>query len=91
MSDFIPKQYKKEPITIRIDFGKLERIDKLASIYNLSRSEFINQCITMQLTIYPMSKNKMPRNNIFRHLVFLYGLSSVLIYNYRKTPLNTNI
>lgn len=53
MSDFIPKQYKKEPITIRIDFGKLERIDKLASIYNLSRSEFINQCINYALDHMP--------------------------------------
>lgn len=49
MSDFIPKQYKKDPITIRIDFEKLEKIDKLASEYNLSRSEFINQCINYAL------------------------------------------
>ena len=45
MSNFIPKQYKKDPITIRIDFEKLETIDSLAASYNLSRSEFINQCI----------------------------------------------
>lgn len=38
MSDFIPKQYKKEPITIRIDLEKLNKIDKLAASYNLSRS-----------------------------------------------------
>lgn len=43
--DFIPKQYKKDPITIRIEFEKLERIDGLSAKYNLSRSEFINQCI----------------------------------------------
>lgn len=49
MSDFIPKQYKKDLITIRIDFEKLEKIDKLASEYNLSRSEFINQCINYAL------------------------------------------
>ncbi len=53
MSDFIPKQYKKDPITIRIDFEKLERIDKLASRYNLSRSEFINQCINYALAHMP--------------------------------------
>lgn len=58
MSDFIPKQYKKEPITIRIDFGKLERIDKLASIYNLSRSEFINQCINYALDHIPDTKKQ---------------------------------
>lgn len=25
MADFIPKQYKKDPITIRIDFEKLKK------------------------------------------------------------------
>ena len=52
MSDFIPKQYKKEPITIRINFDKLETVDKLAANYNLSRSEFINQCIDYVLKKY---------------------------------------
>ena len=45
MSKFIPKQYKKEPITLRIDIEKLKEIDRLASQYDLSRSAFINQCI----------------------------------------------
>ena len=45
MSEFIPKQYKKEPIMIRISFDKLEFIDKLAFKHDLSRSAFINQCI----------------------------------------------
>ena len=53
MADFIPKQYKKDPITIRIDFEKLEKIDKLASEYHLSRSEFINQCISYALDHIP--------------------------------------
>lgn len=53
MSNFVPKQYKKEPITIRIDFEKLEKIDKLASKYNLSRSEFINQCINYAIDHIP--------------------------------------
>lgn len=53
MSNFVPKQYKKDPITIRIDFEKLEKIDKLASKYNLSRSEFINQCINYALDHMP--------------------------------------
>jgi metal-responsive CopG/Arc/MetJ family transcriptional regulator len=56
VSDFIPKQYKKDPITIRIDFKKLDKIDKLAAQYNLSRSEFINQCIDYALE--NMSKTK---------------------------------
>ncbi len=45
MKNFIPKQYKKEPITLRVDLTKLQLIDKLAEEYNLSRSAFINQCI----------------------------------------------
>lgn len=53
MSGFVPKPYKKDPITIRIDLEKLERIDALASEYNLSRSEFINQCIDYALEHMP--------------------------------------
>ena len=49
MAAFIPKQYKKDPITIRIDSKKLEQIDRAASAYNMSRSEFINQCIDYAL------------------------------------------
>ncbi len=49
MSDFVPKPYKKDPITIRIDVEKLERIDKLARKYNLSKPKFINQCIDYAL------------------------------------------
>jgi len=45
MSNFIPKQYKKEPITVRVEYEKLEIIDSLADNFNISRSEFINQCI----------------------------------------------
>ena len=45
MSKFIPKQYKKEPITLRIDIEKLKEIDRLAAQNDLSRSAFINQCI----------------------------------------------
>lgn len=53
MSYFVPKQYKKEPITIRTNFEKLEKIDKLASKYNLSRGEFINQCINYAIDHIP--------------------------------------
>ncbi len=45
MGNFIPKQYKSEPITFRIDSEKLIELDKLATRHNLSRSAFINQCI----------------------------------------------
>ena len=56
MADFIPKQYKKDPITVRINFQKLEMIDALAASYNLSRSEFINQCIDYALEHMPPLK-----------------------------------
>jgi len=58
MSNFIPKQYKKDPITIRISFDKLEKIDTLAASYHLSRSEFINQCIDFALEHMPSLENK---------------------------------
>ena len=58
MSNFIPKPYKKDPITVRINCKKLEHIDKLATSYNLSRSEFINQCIDYALENMPSPKNK---------------------------------
>lgn len=49
MSDFIPKSYRKEQTTIRIDAEKMKKIDELANSFNLSRSEFINQCIDFAL------------------------------------------
>ena len=49
MAGFIPKQYKKEPITIRISDDKLKIIDKAAADFDMSRSEFINQCIDYAL------------------------------------------
>lgn len=53
MANFIHKQYKKEPILIRIDFEKLEKVDKFAGIYHVSRSEFISQCIDYALDHIP--------------------------------------
>lgn len=45
MPGFVPKQYKKEAITVRIPYDRLEKIDALAASYGISRSAFINQCI----------------------------------------------
>ena len=58
MADFIPKQYKKDPIIIRIDFEKLKKIDELVSGYHLSRSELINQCIDYALEHIPELKDE---------------------------------
>ena len=53
MENFIPKQYKKEPITIRVSPDKLAQIDSAAAKYDLSRSDFINQCIDFALENLP--------------------------------------
>ena len=53
MADFIPKQYKKEQFTIRMEQDMLERVDRLAEEYRLSRSEFINQCVAFALKHMP--------------------------------------
>ncbi len=53
MSDFIPKTYKKDPITIRVDFETLAQIDEYANQYNISRSAFINQCIQYAMKHMP--------------------------------------
>ena len=45
MARFTPKQYKKEQFTIRMEQELLENVDMLAAEYNLSRSEFIVQCV----------------------------------------------
>ena len=59
MSKFVPKQYKKEALTIRLNPEKLRRIEALATKYNMSRSEFINQCIDFALeNIDDLQKDK---------------------------------
>ena len=59
MAEFIPKQYKKEQFTIRMDREMLKRVDQLAEEYQLSRSDFINQCVAFAL-------EHMPRNHTQR-------------------------
>ena len=49
MAAFLPKQYQKVPVVIRIDCDKVERIDQLADGYRLSRNAFLNQCIDYAL------------------------------------------
>lgn len=54
MVQFTPKQYKKEQFTIRMEHEMLKNIDTLAAANNLSRSEFIVQCV--QFAIEHMAK-----------------------------------
>lgn len=44
-TNFIPKPYRKDQVTIRVDRDKLERMDAVIAKYGLNRSEFINRCI----------------------------------------------
>ena len=53
MADFIPKQYKKEQFTIRMEQEMLEEVDALATKYSLSRSEFIVQCVRFAMEHMP--------------------------------------
>ena len=49
MAQFIPKQYKKEQFTIRMEQDMLAQVDALAEKYHLSRSEFIVQCVSFAI------------------------------------------
>lgn len=53
MADFIPKQYRKEQFTIRMEQEMLADVDRLASEYSLSRSEFIVQCVRFAMEHMP--------------------------------------
>jgi len=53
MVEFIPKQYKKEQFTIRMEQEMLARVDALASQYDLSRSDFIVQCVSFAMEHMP--------------------------------------
>lgn len=52
MEFFIPKPYKKEAVTIRLDSRKIEQVDALAARFSLSRSQLINQCVDFALSQY---------------------------------------
>ena len=54
MVQFTPKQYKKEQFNIRMEHEMLKNVDALAAENNLSRSEFIVQCV--QFAIEHMAK-----------------------------------
>ena len=49
MAQFIPKPYKKEQFTIRMEQDMLAQVDALAAQYHLSRSEFIVQCVAFAM------------------------------------------
>ena len=50
MEKFLPKKNEKEVISVRIPVAVLNELDAKATAFNISRNEFINQCITFALS-----------------------------------------
>ena len=49
LEKFIPRKTEKEVISMRIATDVLEQIDAKAAAFDISRNEFINQCISFAL------------------------------------------
>ena len=49
MNEFRPIKQEKLPISIRIDSGLLELIDEQSNKIDISRNEFIIQCINFAI------------------------------------------
>lgn len=49
MQEFIPTKTEKEVISIRLDSELLKNVDSAAQHAQISRNEFINQCIRFAL------------------------------------------
>ena len=49
MEKFVPQKQDKEVISIRISSALLQTIDQKAADADISRNEFINQCIQFAL------------------------------------------
>lgn len=58
MAEFIPKQYKKEQFTIRMEREMLASVDLSAERHGLSRSEFIVQCVQFAMEHMPENKEQ---------------------------------
>lgn len=49
VKEFIPRKQEKEVISIRLDCELIKTVDHAASKVDISRNEFINQCIVYAL------------------------------------------
>lgn len=49
MERFFPKKQEKEVISIRISTNLLATVDQKSAAFDVSRNEFINQCILFAL------------------------------------------
>lgn len=50
LEKFLPKKAEKEVISMRISTDVLKEIDRKAAEIDISRNEFINQCIAFALS-----------------------------------------
>jgi len=50
LEKFLPKKNEKEVISMRISVEVLNELDTKAAAFNISRNEFINQCIRFALS-----------------------------------------
>jgi len=57
MSEFNPSKTEKTVITLRIEVDLLQKIDILSSDIDVSRNEFIMQCINFAMKHHPKCKN----------------------------------
>ena len=57
MAGFIPRNYTKQQVTVRIDENTLKRVDELAAQLKISRSDLVNQCIEYALKQMETDKN----------------------------------
>ena len=49
MEHFLPKKQEQEVISIRISTDLLATVDQKSASFDISRNEFINQCILFAL------------------------------------------
>lgn len=53
MKYFVPQKAEKEVISIRLPSSLLKTIDKKSAEADMSRNEFINQCISFAISHLP--------------------------------------
>jgi len=58
MAEFNPSKTEKTVITLRIETDLLSEIDDLSGKIDISRNEFIMQCIDFAMQHYPKMKKK---------------------------------
>lgn len=61
MGTFIPKPYKRQQVTIRLNSENLRKVDEYAELFGITRSDFIDQCVTFALAnMADLEQNEKP-------------------------------